>query len=298
MLNTIIIKTMPLIPKPIIKKVASKYTAGSYIEDAVRVTKELMEIKGMSTIDVLGEFKTTKEEVLSERDMCDRVLDAIHENELKSYLSIKPTSLGFEVDYDFAFENISFLVNKAKNLGLFVRLDIENSPYITKTIKLYKKLRDTGFDNIGLALQAYMKRSEKDVLSLIDYKPSIRLCKGIYNESPDIAYKNKKEIRDNYKKLLRLIFENEMYIAIATHDEELLKDALDYIKDNNITKDKYEFQMLLGVREKRRNEIIAMGHNLRVYVPFGEDWYGYATRRLKENPNMATVIVKSIFIKN
>ena len=288
MLNSIIIKTMPLIPKAIIRSVASKYIAGSTLEDAVRATKELMAKNGMSTIDVLGEFVTTKERALHEREMASLVLEAVLEHKLRTYLSVKPTSLGLGIDFDFAYENISYLVGKAKVHGVFVRLDMENSPYTTKTIDMFKKLRENGFD---------MRRSEEDIKSLIEYKPSIRLCKGIYKESPEIAFQGKDEVRANYKKLLRLIFENGMYIGIATHDEELIQDAMNYIQTNKIEKNKYEFQMLLGVREKRRDEILAAGHELRVYVPFGEDWYGYATRRLKENPDMATTIVKAMFFK-
>jgi len=298
MLNEIVIKSMPLIPKVIIKKVASKYIAGPTLQDAIRVTKELMSKNGMSTIDVLGEFVTTKERALHEKEMSRKVIEAIYGNQLKTYLSIKPTSLGLGIDTYFAFENISYLVKLANEKGIFVRLDMENSPYTTKTIELYKKLRANGHDKVGLVFQAYMRRSEGDIKSLLEYKPAIRLCKGIYKETPQIAFQGKNEIRANYKKLLRLIFENGCYIGIATHDEELIQDALNYISTNNISKNKYEFQMLLGVREKRRDDILALGHELRVYVPFGEDWYGYATRRLKENPDMASHIVKAMFFKN
>ncbi len=298
MINSLIIKSMPLIPKSIIKKVASKYIAGATLDDAVKVTKELMSKKGMSTIDVLGEFITTKEDALHEKEMCEKVLNAIYENELKSYQSLKPTSLGLGIDFDFAYENISQIVKKAADLGIFVRLDMENSPYTTKTLEMYKKLRENSFDNVGIVLQAYMKRSENDIKSLIDYKPSIRLCKGIYNESPNIAFKDKQEIRNNYKKLFNLIVENDMNIGIATHDEELIQYALNYLTKNSLDKSKYEFQMLLGVREKRRDQLLSEGHPLRVYVPFGDDWYGYATRRLKENPDMAWIITKAIFVKN
>ncbi|MFC2131472.1 proline dehydrogenase family protein [Bacteroidota bacterium] len=297
MLNDLIIKTMPLIPKLLVKKVASKYIAGPQLSDAVRVTQELMSENGMSTIDVLGEFVDTKERALHEKEMSSLVIDAVHNNNLHSYLSVKPTSLGLGIDVDFAYDNISFLVKKSNVLNLVVCLDMENSPYTTKTIDLYKKLRENGFDNLGVVFQSYMRRSEDDIKSLLEYKPPIRLCKGIYKEIPEIAFQEKNEVRDNYKKLLRLIFDNGMYIGIATHDEELLQDALQYISQNNISKDKYEFQMLLGVREKRRNELLEQGHKLRVYVPFGEDWYGYATRRLKENPDMASHIVKAMFFK-
>jgi proline dehydrogenase len=257
-----------------------------------------MELGGMSTIDVLGEFVTTKEMALHEKSMCHKVLEAIYSNKLDSYLSVKPTSLGLDIDFDFAYENIKELVDRAKNLGIFVRLDMENSPYTDKTFELFKKLRGEGYQNVGIVIQAYLYRSEQDIKNLAEYKPSIRLCKGIYRESPSIAIQDKQGIRENYKKLLKLILDLGLYPAIATHDDILIDYALDLIKERKLNREDYEFQMLLGVREERRNELLRSGHRLRVYVPFGKDWYGYSTRRLKENPDIAGYIFKAIFIKN
>ncbi len=295
MLNQLILKTLPLVPKSIVYQFAKKYIAGPSLDDAIKVTNNLMKLGGMSTIDVLGEFVTTKERALHETGMCSVVLDAISKNKLSTYSSIKPTSLGLGIDFDFGFENISGLIKKANSLGIFVRLDMENSPYTTLTLDLYRKLRDNGFDNVGIVIQSYMRRSIDDVKSLLDYKPNIRLCKGIYVEPENIAYKGYQEVRDNYKKLLDLMLDNNLYVGIATHDEELIQYGLQSVKQRKLQKEQYEFQMLLGVRESRRNEILKDGHNLRVYVPFGEDWYGYSTRRLKENPQMVGHIVKSIF---
>ncbi len=289
---------MPLVPKSIIRIISSKYIAGENLEDAIRVTKELMKLGGMSTIDVLGEFVTTREMALHEKKMCSSVLDAIKEHQLDSYLSVKPTSLGLEVDFDFAYANIKELVDKASNLGIFVRLDMENSPYTDKTFEIFKKLRSEGYQNVGIVIQAYLYRSENDIKSLAEYNPSIRLCKGIYRESPTIAIQDKEGIRNNYKKLLKLILDLGLYPAIATHDEILIQYALKLIEEYKLKREQYEFQMLLGVREERRNELLRDGHRLRVYVPFGKDWYGYSTRRLKENPDIAGHIFKAIFIKN
>ncbi len=298
MLNQLITKTMPLIPKSIIHQVAKKYIAGDELSDAVRVTQEFQKLGGKTTIDVLGEFVTTRERALHEKEMVSKVLDAINEYSLDSYLSIKPTSLGLGIDENFGYDNISFIVKKASELNIFVRLDMENSPYTTLTLELYKKLRAEGLSNVGIVIQAYMRRSENDIKSLLSYKPSIRLCKGIYKESPEIAYQGREEIRDNYKKLLRLIIDNGMYVGIATHDEPLIVDAENLIQQRSISKSDYEFQMLLGVREEKRNELLRKGHNVRIYVPFGKDWYGYSTRRLKENPDIAGYIFKAIFFKN
>jgi proline dehydrogenase len=297
-LNQLIIKTMPLVPKGIIQRISRRYIAGETLEDAVRVTKELMKLGGMSTIDVLGEFVTTKEMALHEKSMCSMVLDAIIQHQLDAYLSVKPTSLGLDIDFDFAYSNIKELVDKASKLGVFVRLDMENSPYTDKTFEIFKKLRSEGYQNIGIVIQAYLYRSENDIKSLAELKPSIRLCKGIYRESQEIAIQDKEDIRENYKKLLKLILDLGLYPAIATHDDILIDYALDLIRAYGLKREDYEFQMLLGVREERRNELLRNGHRLRVYVPFGKDWYGYSTRRLKENPDIAGYIFKAIFIKN
>jgi proline dehydrogenase len=293
--NQLIIKTLPIVPKPIVHIFAKKYIAGDHLQDAVNVTKELEKKGGMTTIDVLGEFVTTKERALHETEMASKVIDAINKNNLPTYLSVKPTSLGLGIDTKFGYENIRGLVEKADKLGIWVRVDMENSPYTTKTLDLYKKLRAEGFNKIGIVIQAYMKRSMDDVKSLLELKPSIRLCKGIYNEDPEIAYKDPDRIRDNYKMLLDLMLDNGLYTGIATHDEELIRYGLEQVTRRSLDKESYEFQMLLGVREDRRDDLLAAGHPLRVYVPFGEDWYGYSTRRLKENPEMAGHVFKSIF---
>lgn len=295
MLNKMIVKMIPIVPKSIVYMFAKKYIAGPTLSDAVRVTKELMAEGGMSTIDVLGEFVDSKDRALHEKEQAIEVLDTIKDNNLKSYLSVKPTSLGLGIDLDFAYNNISQIVNYSKNKGISVRLDMENSPYTTKTLDMYQKLRDNNFDNIGFVIQAYMKRSMDDLKRFKEYKPSVRVCKGIYVESEEIAYKDFKDIQDNYKKLLRYMLENNFYSAIATHDEELINFARKLLSELDIQKDSFEFQMLLGVKDKLRKELIDAGYPMRVYVPFGEDWYGYSTRRLKENPKMAGHIVKSIF---
>lgn len=288
---------MPIVPKAIIKKVASKYIAGPTLEDAIRVTKDFEAKGGTTTIDVLGEFVTERERALHETEMSSKVLTAIKDNKIKTYLSIKPTSLGLDVDFDFAYTNISGIIRKAYDNNIFVRIDMENSPYTDKTFDIFKKLRAEGLDNVGLVIQAMMRRSADDLKMLAPYKPFIRLCKGIYREAPEIAYQGKEEVRDNYKKLFRYMVDNEFKLGIATHDEPLIQFALNEIEKTKLPQERYEFQMLLGVREERRDSILRAGHKLRIYCPFGEDWYGYSTRRLKENPAMAGMIFKAIFFK-
>lgn len=293
MLNKLIARSLPFIPKSIVKQVSSKYIAGESIEEASRVVNRLNSMGAMATIDALGEFVINREQALETRNECASILEKISENKLDSNLSIKLTSLGLDIDRDFCLDNLIFLVAKAKQLGNFVRIDMENSPYTDITLEFYKKLRDLGYSNVGVVIQAYLKRSAKDLETIAQYKPSIRLCKGIYVEDSSIAYKDKQEIRDNYKRLLSYAWDNNFYVGIATHDDELIDFAEMEINRRKFSIGDYEFQMLLGVREEKRAKLISKGHRLRVYTPFGKDWYGYSIRRLKENPAMAGNILKA-----
>jgi len=297
MINKLITKTLPIFPKSFVYLFAKKYIAGSSLEDAVKVCKDLERKGAVTTIDTLGEFVDSKAQALKETGMSKAVLEAIKDNSLHSYLSIKPTSLGLEIGFDFAYDNIRSILLMAKTENLFVRLDMENTPYTTKTLDIYKKLRDEGFDNIGFVIQAYLKRSMQDLKDLSSYKPSTRICKGIYNESPDLAYKDRERIRENYKEMLQYMIESGYYPAIATHDDVLLDYAENLIKENQLATNQYEFQMLLGVTEYLRKKLIDNGHKVRIYTPYGIDWYGYSIRRLNENPQMAGHIVKSIFTR-
>ena len=291
--NKLVVATLPAIPKSVVKIVAQRYIAGDTLPDAVRVTQQLMSKGASSTIDVLGEFVTTRERAVSETAAQSAVIDAIADHGLHSYLSVKPTSLGLDVDSDFAFENLTSLVRKAQHKGIFVRMDMENTPYTDVTLDFYKRLRANGYDNVGVVIQAYLKRSEQDILSLLDYAPSVRLCKGIYVESADVAFKDADEIRNNYKMLLRLLLTSGARVHIATHDEELIVDAERQVAQHRPDGTNVEFQMLLGVREDRRDALLKAGNAVRIYVPFGEDWYGYSTRRLKENPQVAGYVAKA-----
>jgi len=246
MLNQLIIKTLPLVPKSLVYVFAKKYIAGPTLNDAVVVSKKLMDMGGMTTIDVLGEFVETKDRALHETNEIKKVLDAIKNNELESTLSLKPTSLGLGIDFDFAFENIKGVVDKARNMGIFVRIDMENSPYTSKTLDVYRALREDGYENVGIVLQAYLNRTKEDILSLVDYKPSVRLCKGIYVEDKSIAIKDKEGIQQNYNMLLDLMLDKGFYSCIATHDEPLIQYALKTLKERGLKREEYEFQMLPG----------------------------------------------------
>lgn len=292
--NQIIVTTVQAMPKSVVGFFSKKYIAGESVQDAVNVVKDLNKKGIYATLDVLGESVKNKEEAISSREQACNVLDDIIKNNLMSNLSIKPTQMGMAIDEEFGYEQVKIIVQKAKELNIFVRIDMEDSPYTDATFRLLKRLK-TEYDNVGVVVQAYLKRTYDDVMVLNKIGTNYRLCKGIYVEPASIAYKDKEVIRKNYLKDLELMLKNGNYVGIATHDEYLINEAYRLIKELNIPKDKFEFQMLLGVREDLRDRINIDGYKIRIYVPFGKDWYAYSTRRLKENPAMAGHIFKSFF---
>ena len=292
--NKIIVAIVQLMPKAIVGIFSKRYIAGETLGEAIELVKDLNSKGIYATIDVLGESIKSKDEAIAAKKKALQVLDSISQNKLMANLSIKPTQMGLSIDENFAFEQISGLTEKARQIDSFVRIDMEDSPYTNATFKLYKKLREN-YDNTGVVVQAYLKRTYDDVIVLNKLGTNFRLCKGIYIESPNIAYKDKHVIRDNYLKILETMLKSGNYVGIATHDEYLIAGAYKIIKELNIPKDKFEFQMLLGVREDLRDKINKDGFKIRIYVPFGKDWYPYSIRRLKENPQMAGYIFKSLF---
>jgi proline dehydrogenase len=298
--NSAISWLLPVIPKPIVRKVSERYIAGSTLDDAIRTLRELNAIGAMATVDVLGEFIKTLDEARNNTRYCCEVSRRIHRDGLPGNLSIKLTSLGLEIDPAACETNVrEILVTARENGNMFVRMDMENSPYTTQTIDLYRKLRKE-FANVGIVLQAYLRRTPSDVDTLLaesavhGIKTNVRLCKGIYVEAETIAFQDRKEIQDNYLVCLEKLLVARAYVGIATHDDLLINHAKQLIVKHRIGKTEFEFQMLLGVRENVRDALIREGNRLRVYVPFGEDWYGYSIRRLKENPKMAGYIVKAL----
>ena len=281
-------------PKSVVGFFSRKYIAGETLDSAVSVVKDL-NTKGIyATLDVLGESVTNEEEAKRALDSAMKVFDAIVEHKLKANLSVKPTQLGLSFDEQFACDQIRKLVKRASEIDNFVRIDMEDSQYTDATKNIYKTLFEE-FNNVGIVLQSYLKRSYNDTVMLNKLGTNYRICKGIYVEPASIAYKDKQLIRDNFLKMLESMFKNGNYVGIATHDEYLINNAYRMIKELNIPNDKFEFQMLLGVREDLRNKINNDGYKIRIYVPFGEDWHAYSIRRLKENPQIAGYIFKSLF---
>jgi proline dehydrogenase len=273
---------------------SKNYIAGKTLNSAIKVVKNLNSKGMLATIDVLGESIETKAEAVVAKEQAMEVLDAIVEHKLNANVSIKPTQFGLAIDEDFAYEQILELVKRAAELKNFIRIDMEDSPYTDTTLKVYKRIFND-YTNVGVVLQAYMKRTYSDTVSLNAMGTNYRLCKGIYIEPEAIAYKDKQAIRDNFMKALEEILKNGNYVGIATHDKYLIDESYKLIKELKISKDKFEFQMLLGVREDLRNKINNDGFKIRIYVPFGKDWYAYSLRRLQENPELTGHIVKEFF---
>ncbi|MFN3872630.1 MAG: proline dehydrogenase family protein [Ignavibacterium sp.] len=291
-LNQLIVSIVQMMPKNIVGFFSRKYIAGESLEDGINVVKQL-NAKGIyATMDVLGEAVKNKEESIDAKNKAMEVLDAIEKHKLMANLSIKPTQMGLLIDEEFAYQQILELVKRAHEINNFVRIDMEDSSTTDITINLYKRIYQQ-YKNVGIVIQAYLKRSFDDVVVLNKLGTNYRLCKGIYVEPASIAIKDRQAIRENYLKILKQMFMDGNYVGIATHDKYLIDEAYKMIREMNIPKDKFEFQMLLGVREDLRDKINNDGYKIRVYVPFGEDWYAYSVRRLKENPSIAGHIVKS-----
>ncbi len=248
----------------------------------------------MATMDVLGESIKTKAEANETKKDYFELLDTIEQEKLNSNISVKPTALGLAIDPDYCKDLIEEIIVKAKKMNNFVRIDMEDSPYTQLTIDIFRDLRSK-YENVGIVLQSYLRRTYDDVVDLNDIGANYRLCKGIYIEPEEIAFKGKQEVRDNFVRSLDKMLNDGNYVGIATHDEYLINEAYRLLKEKNVPKDKYEFQMLYGVTEHLRDKINADGHRIRVYVPFGVHWYAYSIRRLQENPQVAWYITKSIF---
>lgn len=296
LLNSAIAASLPLVPKPLVRVFSKKYIAGESIADMVRAVKELNAEGAMCTVDVLGEFTTKLEQSAETVEEYQRAIAAIEREKLDCNVSIKLTAFGLSIDGAKCRDNVRAVLSAAKARGMFVRFDMEDTPYTTKTLDLLREMRRE-FDAVGPVIQAYLRRSRDDIDALIrDLKPlNVRLCKGIYREPPDLAFQDREEVRDSYKQLLERLLSAGVYVGIATHDDVLLDHALATIDRLKLDRSRYEFQMLYGVIPARRRQLIAQGHRLRVYVPFGREWYGYSLRRLRENPQIAMYVLKALF---
>jgi proline dehydrogenase len=289
-LDRAIVRVLPAVPKPVVRRISSRYIAGTEVGDACRAVNELNDDGMMATIDVLGEeISTPAEAEAIARAYCE-VFAAIDEEGLDSNISVKPTALGLKLSYDLCRRNLDFLVAEAAERSNFVRIDMEDSSTTDDTLRLYRELREAGRDNVGIVLQAALRRTLDDIASLADLVPSVRICKGIYVEPESIAFHGFDEVRDNYVRALDALLSAGCYVGIATHDDWLIREARRLVEDRGLEREEYEFQMLLGVRPELAQALVRDGYRLRIYVPFGRQWYEYSLRRLQENPKLAGYI--------
>lgn len=293
---------LPYLPKKFIWVFSKRYIAGETIEDAIRASKELNAQGIKVTLDILGEFIKNLDEAEKNKVEYLELIDRIQKENIDGNYSVKPTMFGLLIDKDVCYKHIREIVAKAASYNNFIRVDMEDSPCTDLEIELYRKLKAEFPKNVGLVVQAYMKRTLQDLKNLMDIHTTetplnYRLCKGIYVEPAAIAYKKYEEINEHYLEDLEYMLKNGVYPGIATHDKPLIDGAYKLIEKYNVPKNKYEFQMLYGVTPELRSSIVANGHTMRVYVPFGKQWFGYSTRRLKENPKMASHIMKALFVR-
>jgi len=302
MLNKLIANMLPHIPKKLVWVFSKRYIAGETIDEGLLASKLLNEKKIEVTIDLLGEFIKTLEEARVNKNQYVEIIKRFTSEKVTGNFSLKPTMFGLLIDKEACHNYIRDVVALAAQKNSFVRIDMEDSSCVDMEIELFKKLRTEFPKNVGLVLQAYLRRTMSDLENLnainAETNPiNFRLCKGIYVEPEKIAFKGYQEVRDNFLNDLDFMFRNKMFAAIATHDNFLVDNALQMIEKYKISKSMYEFQMLYGVTPDLRQSIVDRGHKMRIYVPFGKQWFNYSTRRLKENPKMAAEIIKALFIR-
>jgi len=302
MFNRFIAAILPWFPKKFIWLFSKSYISGETIDDAMRVSKELKKHNIDITIDVLGEFITTLDEAEENKKEYLNLIDVTNKSGIEGNFSVKPTFFGMLIDKEVCYKHIREIVDKASTYNNFIRIDMEDSPCTDMEIELFRRLQKEYPGNVGLVVQAYLKRTLDDIRGLSDLNSekhplNFRLCKGIYIEPDEIAYKKYEEINRHFLEDLEYMLKNKIYVGIATHDKPLVEGAYKLLKKYTVPKNMYEFQMLYGVTPNLRESIVKDGHRMRVYVPFGTKWFGYSTRRLKENPKMASHIIKAIFYK-
>jgi proline dehydrogenase len=275
---------------------ASRFVAGETIEQAVKVIKQLNK-KGLAvTVDYLGEFVDNEKEANEMANHCIEAIQAIGREKLNSQLSLKMTSMGLDISDDLVMKNMRRILETAKEHGVFVTIDMEDYSRCQKTLDIFKQLK-TEYDNVGTVLQAYLYRTAADIEDLKEYHPNLRLVKGAYKESPEVAFPDKKDVDENFKKIIKMHLLNGNYTAVATHDDAIIEYTKQLVKEYNIPNSQFEFQMLYGIRPERQEQLVREGYTMRVYVPYGTDWYGYFMRRLAERPANVAFVLKGIFRK-
>jgi proline dehydrogenase len=290
-----IVRLLPAVPRPVVQKLSQRYIAGPELKDARATVRHINAEGKLATIDVLGEEITTEEEAAAIVRAYQDAFADIQRCGLDSNVSVKLTALGLKLGYDLCRENLRTVVEDAASRGNFVRIDMEDSSTTDDTLRLYRELRADGYDNVGVVLQAMLRRTQSDIAALAELKPSVRLCKGIYVEPSELAYQDFEAVRAAFVRGLEALLDAGCYVGIATHDEWLLAEGRRLVREHLLAREQYEFQMLLGVRPALGDELVVEGHRLRIYVPFGRHWYAYSLRRLQENPKLAGYIAADTF---
>ncbi len=302
MINKFIASVLPYLPKKFVWIFSRRYISGKKIDDAVAASHKLAKEGIRVTIDHLGEYISELSQADEVRKVYLDMIDRFEQEGIQATYSLKPSSFGLQIDFETGCNYVREIVEKARSYNSFVRIDMEDSSCVDDELKLYQKIHDLYPENVGIVIQAYLKRTPKDLeylaaLHSAEKPVNVRLCKGIYVEPENIAVKDRKEINSHFLEALDFLFQKGIYVGIATHDRELTDGAQELVKRYSLTGKNYEFQMLYGVTPELRKELLAAGHQMRVYVPFGEQWFGYSTRRLKENPRMAFYIIKALFYR-
>lgn len=290
-MNSILARLLPFVPRALIHRVASRYVAGESRREVLEKVARIEADGFFATVDLLGENARSRDEVRSVVEEYSGVLGDLSGSGRDSHISVKLTHLGLRIDERIAREAALELVARAHAVGGFVQLDMEDSSTTDATLRIFRELRSS-YENVGLAIQAYLRRSPADLRGLLDLRPNVRICKGIYREPPSLAFQGREEIRTAYLGLLRVLLEGGGHPCIATHDAWLVDRALELVRA--LPQTAYEFQMLLGVGHALRPRIRASGANLRLYCPYGADWHEYSLRRLRENPALVGYVLRGI----
>lgn len=302
MIHQLIAKMLPYFPKKIVWIFSKRYISGEYISDALAESLKLNHKGMMVTVDLLGEYISGLREADEYKVQYIELIKRFTAEKIDGNFSVKPSMFGLLLDTEACYRNLYDLVEVADQCNSFIKIDMEDSECTEIEIAIFRRLKEKFPERVGLVVQAYLRRTSNDIKNLLDLnQPEIplnfRLCKGIYIEDERIAFKGYQEIRDHYVENLKWMLRNGIYVGIATHDKYLIDRSLEVIEQLKVPKDKYEFQMLFGVAPQLRQSIVDRGHRLRVYVPYGKQWFNYSTRRLKENPEMVWHIIKAIFVR-
>lgn len=273
---------------------AGRFVAGESIKQAIESVQQLNQSGRVVTLDHLGEFVFTEEEANESANMCLKTLDAIHNADVVSSLSLKMTSLGLDISKELCMKNMRRILDRAKQYGNFVRIDMEDYGHCQISLDIYRELRQE-YDNLGIVIQAYLYRTEQDIKDLNTYQANLRLVKGAYKEPSDVAFPEKKDVDENYKKMIALHLKNGNYTAVASHDEAIIRFTKDLVEKEGIAKEQFEFQMLYGICDDLQKQLVKEGYKVRVYVPYGIDWFGYFMRRLAERPANVWFVLKNMF---